>query len=770
MDASTPDLAVSLEDLIQRHAAAAAELTTCSTFREMAAAIARHMIGEGQFVAMNTFVYDADGNFIGFRTLASANRRESYEASFMVDITLDEVGYPVRHVVEDGLTVHMAAGDDDTRIHPKLLAWTSTSVLPSSLMLPMRSQGKAFGIVTINNVREVFRPTPEQIHLFQSLADQVGALVLLNRLTAESLSSREVSERQALAFNELVSGQSIDEMALIIARHMLPRPGTLLSITEMGYDERGRIARWHVLNSVNRTRAFDWQAVFELQEADMSCPMYNTVADGQPFIVPDTRTATIEDLGPTLYNWAKDSRIGMFLIIPIVMDARTIATIVISSRESYDFSAEEINAFLNIADQMAALVHVRLLLDQTEVVRAIVDNLVLANRLVTTTDDPGLMARAVMYTMGKGFTGAGLVLFDGPVRMGQMPAASKLVAFSDGASALNFQTQTYHFPVPDAGILSRMNDGQPHVMEGPHVHDLLPRPAHAFLMQGRMTWLAAFGLRSGGSLMGMLLLVHTEHHTLQPQEIDAYTTLADQIAIALENQRLLRDAHRQAEQLRQINTFSQAIQASFDMRELLSIALTNAWGIFEMDHLSVLLFDPASRSLCVAGWYDGLHMFAEVPGEPLETIESTSGGLAWVTQNLVQLNDLAQEEGLRHTTQPDMRATLSAPLFSHGSIAGVLEAGTRRPRPFGPADPAIIEQLAGQLSISIENAEAYTQNQNVAKSRTLVNEISAQLQQQTEIDRILSITMNELGRALGAKRARIRMDMRPAASQPDKRE
>ena len=35
--------------------------------------------------------------------------------------------------------------------------------------------------------------------------------------------------------------------------------------------------------------------------------------------------------------------------------------------------------------------------------------------------------------------------------------------------------------------------------------------------------------------------------------------------------------------------------------------------------------------------------------------------------------------------------------------------------------------------------------------------IYGQLQQQSEIDQILNVTLNELGKAIGAKRARIRL-------------
>lgn len=43
------------------------------------------------------------------------------------------------------------------------------------------------------------------------------------------------------------------------------------------------------------------------------------------------------------------------------------------------------------------------------------------------------------------------------------------------------------------------------------------------------------------------------------------------------------------------------------------------------------------------------------------------------------------------------------------------------------------------------------------RQKALVNDISNQLQQQSDMEQVLAITLNELGKALGAKRARIRL-------------
>jgi GAF domain-containing protein len=103
-----------------------------------------------------------------------------------------------------------------------------------------------------------------------------------------------------------------------------------------------------------------------------------------------------------------------------------------------------------------------------------------------------------------------------------------------------------------------------------------------------------------------------------------------------------------------------------------------------------------------------------------------------------------------------------AALQSHGRTLGVVSVSSSQTYAYGETDFAVFRQMTDQLTVAIENAEAYTQSQRQARNEALVNEIATRLQRQTDIQTMLDITMNELGKALGARRARIRL-----ATQPD---
>jgi GAF domain-containing protein len=67
--------------------------------------------------------------------------------------------------------------------------------------------------------------------------------------------------------------------------------------------------------------------------------------------------------------------------------------------------------------------------------------------------------------------------------------------------------------------------------------------------------------------------------------------------------------------------------------------------------------------------------------------------------------------------------------------------------------------MINQLAVAIENAEAYRQSQRVAQNEALINDIATHFQQHSAVEDMLHIAVDELGRALGARRARIRLSM-----------
>jgi transcriptional regulator with GAF, ATPase, and Fis domain len=151
--------------------------------------------------------------------------------------------------------------------------------------------------------------------------------------------------------------------------------------------------------------------------------------------------------------------------------------------------------------------------------------------------------------------------------------------------------------------------------------------------------------------------------------------------------------------------------------------------------------------------------------QPLALEGTTAAASAWTSRALVTVND-TREQPLNHSRDAALRSTLAAPLFARGVTVGLIEIGRADAYGFSDSDALIFRQLVNQISATIENAEAYTAIQRSARAKAFVNDISSQLQQQSEIADVINVTVTELGRALGARKARIRLGSGQNGDQP----
>ncbi|MCL4254607.1 MAG: GAF domain-containing protein, partial [Anaerolineae bacterium] len=251
--------------------------------------------------------------------------------------------------------------------------------------------------------------------------------------------------------------------------------------------------------------------------------------------------------------------------------------------------------------------------------------------------------------------------------------------------------------------------------------------------------------------------LYDEKRVFTTDMINFARTITSQMAVTLQNIRLLQNTRRQARQMEAIAGFSQALQTVLDVPSLLKIALEDMQQILSVDSASVILFN-ASHNIWhrVAYLEGGSAVVVDMTDMTPVNQENTTAGQVIKSQRMFSANDLGKAN-YRFTFDEAVHNSISLPLLVRGICVGVVEIGNHKTGVYTNTDSAIFQQLVSQVGIGIENAETYTQSQNLARMKALVNDISSQLQKQNDIDQILNVTLNEVGKALGAKRARIRL-------------
>jgi two-component system NtrC family sensor kinase len=194
---------------------------------------------------------------------------------------------------------------------------------------------------------------------------------------------------------------------------------------------------------------------------------------------------------------------------------------------------------------------------------------------------------------------------------------------------------------------------------------------------------------------------------------------------------------------------------------ILGIVLGESRAMIPLDRMSIALYDTRQGKLRIVGQYDEGKTSIDIENGAFISTTGTFVGQVWETQEMVSIPDTRELPILASRPQQDLttRSVMVAPIRSRGRLLGTVTVGCLLPYSYGDTDQPIFQQMINQLAVAIENAEAYTQSQRAARSEALINEIATHFQQHSAVEDMLQIAISELGQALGARRARIRLSL-----------
>ncbi len=244
--------------------------------------------------------------------------------------------------------------------------------------------------------------------------------------------------------------------------------------------------------------------------------------------------------------------------------------------------------------------------------------------------------------------------------------------------------------------------------------------------------------------------------TIDPELIQVATAMSSQLAIALQNARLLSDSTLRAVQLQRVTMFSQNVQATMKQDEIFEVFFAEVSQLFSLDSLTVALYDREVSELRVAAQRRSAN--DTQPFSIVIPLTNTLFGQVAQTGKTYVSDDVAQDSSglLLPNASFNTRSVMIAPVQPNRQPVGQVMITSSQPGVYTETDVAILEQIVTQLGIALQNSRAYAETQRAARNQSLINTISAQYQQQSSLENMLTLTLRELGRALGARRARAR--------------
>jgi len=566
--------------------------------------------------------------------------------------------------------------------------------LKSGISVPLLLQERAVGAITVSSVHEAAF-NENDAELLEEIAGQL-AIAVENAVNFRE-AKRESDRRKLLLEinNAVASNLNLHELVQAIStslREVVPHDYTGLAI----YDEKIGKLRIH------RVEATDIPGI--LAEGE-TIPMEGTTA-GLAFTTRQTVRRDRIDLNefdaPVFKSMVETLNIQSGCVVPLIARDRAIGIVGLTSRTEAAFSEEHAELLEQIADQLAIAVENAVNFQRAqwerdrrqlllEVNNAVVSNLSLHDLL---TSISGWLRKFIKHDF------ASVVLLDKESGQLRIHALDQPVpgALAQEGSILPIDGTPAGLAIKTRTTVRR------ETLNFEEFYHPMVRLAYAAGVRSGMS----VCLISHDKVLGSINVGSTREANFTQEEQELLEEIAGQIAIAVENSLNFEQAEQQRARAEMLLRINNAVINHLDLHELLLATSECLREYFKNDATGMALYDSVSHKLRMHA-VDVDDSWAPYFREGyLTDLDNSPSGRSFTTRQPVLVKNLKVEEwsspAVEQAVAAGMRATCSVPLIAHDRALGSVVIGSRREAAFTEDDAEMLNNIAKQLSIAVENA------------------------------------------------------------------
>ncbi|MEZ4644065.1 MAG: GAF domain-containing protein [Chloroflexota bacterium] len=633
----------------------------------------------------------------------------------------------------------------------------------TAVSIPLNLHGESIGVIGARNASGA-PLDDEQQALLTAFSQQVAEALERARLFEETEIGRQQLDRRAqelTAINEVAQSvsQQLDPEQLLETiyrqvQRILPADAFIVAL----YDE--------AKNTLSYPMVYDEGKRFEELPGPPkpNTQIYQVLHDGKPRIVNRTREQVDEILfkrrereGYTLGDEAKIS--ASLLYVPLQIGPRIAGVMSIQSYQFNAYGEQETDLLIGIANHVAvALENARLYAEAQ--LRA--EQMALINHLAETVAqqlDPNQVLDTVYQQVQEVIpTGAFIVgLWDEQSGMVHYPMVYDQGERFDEVDAP---------PVPGSYMEQILQTGEPILVN--YTTDEIAELEHETFaslgQQKRPNSIMFVPLYSGVRVTGAISLQNYEGHQYNQSDIQLLSGIANHVTVALENARLFTQTEQRAAELAIINAVSEVASSQLNLPDLFNGVGNLLHDTFNAESVYIALYDRQKELITFPYFHsseDGLLTVAPCSindgGLTAKIVESRAPLLRlWEQENP---SEDAVSEGAK--TVGNGRYTdcyLGVPMIVGNEVIGVLAVSSYQAiRAYQEPDQRLLGILAGTISVAVQNIQQFHDTQRRAEREALVNAISQKIQSAPTIENALQTAVSELGQALKAKRAFVKL-------------
>lgn len=192
------------------------------------------------------------------------------------------------------------------------------------------------------------------------------------------------------------------------------------------------------------------------------------------------------------------------------------------------------------------------------------------------------------------------------------------------------------------------------------------------------------------------------------------------------------------------------ISTILDQDELITAVVEQTQKAFNYYHVHIYLLNKSNNQLVMTSGTGQPGRSMRKYGHYINLGEGLVGRAAATNITILAPDVTREPRWLPNKWLPETRAELAVPIATEREVLGVLDVQRTTVGSLTEADANVLQLVANQVAIALQNARQYVMTQQRAERQVLINRIGQQIQSTDTIEEAMQVAVRELGRALAA--------------------
>ncbi len=214
-------------------------------------------------------------------------------------------------------------------------------------------------------------------------------------------------------------------------------------------------------------------------------------------------------------------------------------------------------------------------------------------------------------------------------------------------------------------------------------------------------------IKTGGTTIGVLDVQSDRRNAFDFVDLLALQIVANQVADALENNRLLQQERTRRRMIQTLQETVRVISSSLELDRVLDLILRELGRVVSYDNVRLKrVEDDVAKVIAARGFSD----LDRVMGTTYRVSENTLASLIVYEQQTVNIADITDDP--RWIWLPGtkkIRSWIGVPLLVKDQVVGLLSVSRLEHNPFSADETEIVSSFANQAAIAMENARLYNE-------------------------------------------------------------